>query len=257
VAFVIWVGLLFLNVVIMNKTILHLIIFLSSIVGSNAQNIVPNGSFEILTKRCPKRFTTIKDGILKDWFSPNGSDPDFLNVCALHELSSVPENIFIDSLYPKSGNGFAGLILYNGHMPKQREYISVQLIEPMLQDSTYSISFFVSPSNRFISTVAYSSNAIGLVFSQEKLYAKPLMQIKRKPSLEVPPDFFMKKSGIWYEINTTYKALGGEMYLTIGSFRKEKDMQMQILDGQKVTKLNYLPFVYIFIDDIQVSLGEK
>jgi len=241
----------------MNKYLLLLIFFLASACRLNAQNLVPNGSFEILTKRCPKRFTTIREGILKSWFSPNNSSPDFFNICALDEFSSVPENIFIDSLYPKSGNGYAGLVLYNGHMPKHREYISVQLIEPMLQDSIYSISFFVSPSNRYISTVAYSSNAIGLVFSQEKLYAKPLMQIKRKPSLEVPPAFFMKKSGIWYEINTTYKALGGEMYLTIGSFRKEKDMQMQILDGQKVTKLNYLPFVYIFIDDIQVSLGAK
>lgn len=222
-----------------------------------SQNIVPNSGFEILTKRCPQKFTTIKDGIIKDWFSPNDSDPDFFNTCVSLIYMSVPRNSFVDTLYPKSGNGFAGLILYNGYMPKQREYISVKLTEPLIKDSIYKVSFYVSPSNQFLSTVAYSSNAIGLVFSKEKLYAKPLMQIKTPPSLEAPPDFFMKKAGIWYEINTTYKATGGEMYLTIGSFRKEKEMKMQILDWEKVTKLKYLPFVYIFIDDIQVTLGAK
>lgn len=73
-----------------------------------------------------------------DWFN----SPDYFstNVPYTGVFRGVPINDF-GSIYPKHGNAYGGVIAYT-RAGEYKEYISQQLISPLIADSVYCLSFF-------------------------------------------------------------------------------------------------------------------
>ena len=136
----------------------------------NAQNLIPNGSFEDLDD-CPSELPVQGYSAPNrpyHWFRASGS-PDYFNSCEDDQVSdppitSVPHN-FASFQYPQDGQAYSGMwtrLVDNG-----REMVGIQLTEPLQIGMTYYGSFWANAAFGGNSTVfvAGASNNIGILFT--------------------------------------------------------------------------------------------
>lgn len=212
-------------------------------VAETISNIVPNPGFE--------RFGSPPIGwsykgtyfgqVVKYWFSPTSSSPDVYGPGV-----SVPRD-WADKGFgdqkTHSGKSMAGLTLYgclNGK-PHCREYVSIQLSEPLVPGQTYLAEFWVSHLKK-----SMQINSIGAYFSEKRenrltdelLAFKP--QVKAVKPVEAP-------EGKWVKISGQFKAADESEYLTIGNFSHDTATVAQNVapDGYN--------YAYYYIDDILVK----
>src|SRR5688572_10456416 len=107
--------------------------------SSIAQNLISNTGFEEYTS-CPGSYSQAKAEFrVKDWWSATLGTPDHFHSCS-HGDAGVPHNwAGISDAY--EGKGFAGIYLWMDNEVNYREYLQNKLIEPLLKDSLYNISF--------------------------------------------------------------------------------------------------------------------
>jgi len=259
---------------------------------TRSQNLVRNGGFENNYK-CPDNFTVnFSKRFIPDWIMPTRGTPDYFHRCS-KEMVGVPQN-FMGSIFPAEGDAFIGLVLLdtpevsdeidyrdylhsgplmpvtitNAKLPKPdtkhkvksinyREYVQTKLKTTLQPNQLYRVSFkyALSQNSTFI------SNRLGVAFSD--------MPIKQKKGvLSVKPQAFIDSivvfstPGIWTEFADTFRARGGEQYLTIGNFFNdsethylENDISNLNSSLQKVILTNQL--AYYYIDDVRVELVNK
>lgn len=191
------------------------VFFLFCSYDSFSQNLIPNAGFEHITE-CP-----IKEGIdgqiyrAIGWFSANRATPDLFHVCN-HTNVGVPKN-YMGSQSPFAGDAYAG-ILVSGEW---REYISVRLRQPLKAGQKYYVSAYVSISPR-------SENAIydlGFYFSPKQLYRNTPIPISDiEPQVILPKGNFITERE-WTLIDGTFTAKGGEQWITIGNFKRSREVE--------------------------------
>ena len=121
------------------SSLVVLLLAVSSYV-THAQNLVPNPSFEDFLF-CPDQLSQLP--IADFWDIPTVGTADLLNVCSGNgQPSGVPTNAFGNQV-PNTGQGYGGLYGYIQTI-HYREYMQVQLTEPMVAGSCYSVSMLVS-----------------------------------------------------------------------------------------------------------------
>ncbi len=105
----------------MKKYIIALILLFTVTLCKAQINLVPNPSFEIYFQ-CPDNLSQIDNAI--PGFQPliHSNTSDYYDTC------NNIYNIF-NTQMPRSGGGFAGIILYSGSW---REYIEVKLLYPLI-----------------------------------------------------------------------------------------------------------------------------
>ncbi|MGQ0828763.1 MAG: gliding motility-associated C-terminal domain-containing protein [Bacteroidota bacterium] len=213
-------------------------------------NLVPNPSFED-TINCPTNIGQINN--CAAWYNPNTGSPDYFNSCAFVITdASVPTNAF-GYQYPRTGNAYAGLYVYQDFMDV-REYIQVQLINALKEDSTYCVSFYVCLDN-------YSNTAItqiGLYFSNNSITKNDYYVFNVIPHIISPTSQFLDDTTNWVEVSSLYTAQGGESYITIGNFKTDANTDTISWD---LNNPNCFPFCYpkshYYIDDVSVLLCNK
>ncbi len=135
-------------------------------------NLVPNWSFEQYDT-CPNAGDQIQHAIGWSKFSNSNSTPDYYNSCAPSSGLGVPKSFACYQAAHRNCNAYAGIIIW-GAAGNDREYIGIQLSQPLSIGQKYFISFYAvlsgyffggnyydMPSNNIgirLSTVAYSSN---------------------------------------------------------------------------------------------------
>lgn len=211
--------------------------------SSVSPNIVPNPGFE--------RFAAPPIGwsykgtyfgqVVKYWFSPTSSSPDVYGPGV-----SVPrdwaEKGFGDQK-PHSGKNMAGLTLYgctNGK-PHCREYLEIQLAEPLVPGQVYLVEFWTTHLQK-----SMQINNLGVYFTEKKetrLSDEPLLfkaQVKAEQPIAAP-------NGKWVKVSGQFKASDEAEYLIIGNFTDDAatTAQMGPADG-----FNY---AYYYIDDLLVK----
>jgi len=221
----------------------------------DAQNLVPNPSFED-TLECPS-FTGYIETTCAHWFpignySPNSgmgiATPDYYNACAPVWILQVPYNM-LGYQQAKTGQAYMGAFTYSA-VPSTpayydyREYIGVQLINPLVAGQKYYVSFYaVSAYNPppYNDATAFSNN-IGARFSVDgKIYgeiAPNNAQINRQ---EILAD-----SINWALISGSFIADSAYNYLAIGNFfdnAHTDTIQFQYPGKQ----------AYYYIDDVCVT----
>ena len=215
-----------------------------------AQNLVPNPSFESIGKK-PKRLGSIESAT--GWVSPTGVRAD-LFVDSKVENVSTPLNIY-GKEYAKEGGNYAGII---GYLPKgkstfkSRSYIMTKLEAPMKKGMNYCVKFNISLAE----ASKYACNNIGA-----KLSKKPFGTDAKVPIIEDASLLHFSNDHKafnarfdWTEICGTVTAKGGEKYITIGNFDKDDDTRKERMKKDPKIKLAQIMAAYYYVDDISVKL---
>jgi OOP family OmpA-OmpF porin len=211
----------------------------------HAQNLVPNPGFEEHSK-CPSDISQFKK--VKDWVSPTKGTPDYYCTCANKDgnfsNAGVPLNK-MGNQKPHGGQAYAGLIAYNAiNYSVEREYLQVKLTEPLIADSEYRVSFYVSLGD----ASDFATDALGAYISQTPLKDNKWGTLNEVPQVLNPSGNILTNNE-WTCVSGIYKATGGEQYLVIGNFLKPADLKIQ-----KRPKSHFNGYSYYFIDDVSMEL---
>jgi len=209
----------------------------------NAQNLVPNPSFETSTS-CFFSFGQIY--VASSWSIPANtanSSPDYFNPCQVEGLLRVPANIFgIQQAY--EGSAYAGIVTYHSSTPGDyREYIQTQLLSPLVAGQQYLVSYYVSPADYD----EYSSNNINAALTVQPIVGDgTLLPLNATPQI-VQQTVVSNFSG-WTLVSGTYLAVGNEQYLTIGNFANDAATQAVISNPDAANQNE----AYYYIDNVSV-----
>lgn len=203
---------------IRQKNFLSVLLFISvHFMTANAQNLVPNPSFESVN--CPTLYEGWPDQIeryVHNWYTANCGSPDVMAGCSNSTtgLATRPPDILFGHQYARTGDNFIGISHYGF-----TDYIGTQLTEPLEANEAYEVKFYVSIADgtRFL------TDNIGMHFSTTKIWRtapKCLTGawLNYTPQVRSTPGVFINEYEDWYEISGIYIASGGEEYIVIGCF---------------------------------------
>ena len=196
----------------------------------NAQNLVPNPDFHEV-QQCP---LFLADFTMAEWIDPifpDGSS-DCFNICSNTFATSVPTNGF-GFQESDTGEGYVGLSVVS-NQDEYREYIQVELLEPLEEGVCYEIRMTYSQSD-----VSGSSNNLGLVITNDP----PNDFFAVEPQLEIIE--VITETENWLEEIVQFSANGGEKILSIGNFRN--DASTTFVPNPPV------PYAYYLIDFVSVE----
>jgi len=223
-----------------------LTIFLTVSLLTVGQNLVPNPSFEDTTQ-CPYSFGQIDFAF--PWFNPNTASPDYFNTCG--PVGVTPPNCIWGYQVPRTGNAFGEICVYGGGTPTSvREYVEVLLIDTLIQNKNYCVSFYVSHAGVSFFADQYTPIAvseIGLYFSNNAITSTNYGPFFVMPQIVSPPGIFLNDTTQWTEISGIYTALGGERFITIGNFKDDLNTDTVVVD-----RPGFDPQGYYYLDDVSV-----
>ncbi len=232
----------------------HLFCLLSLVLASPADslhaqllkdgdNIVPNPGFERFVS--PPVGWSYKGAffgqVVKYWFSASTASPDIYGP-GVKVPSDWADKGFGEQK-PHSGNCMAGLTLYgctNGK-PHCREYVEIQLAEPLVPGQRYQVEFWASHLKRSLQI-----NNLGAFFSEKRI------QRQSDEILLYKPQFFTTKKveapgGKWVKLSGYFEATDESEYLTIGNFSTDEDTETTTYRD------DCFNYAYYYIDDVLVK----
>jgi gliding motility-associated-like protein len=238
----------------MLRFLLLTFIVLWSIFKVNGQeNLVPNSSFEILECRIPgpclTSGTPVYSAVQQIW-QPNGSYVDYTNLksityndgfgspdlfCSFFNwyvlegvsFYGVPYNRFGFN-YPRTDSVYAGFSLFEGTPDSKfayKEYIRVRLKEPLKKGYGYKAGLYWSlcdscaASNKLAMNITVDSF---LLSSQSQF-----IDVLSYPKPQIESQEIMRDTSGWNLFEGTFIAKGGELYLTIGNFAPEYELERE------------------------------
>jgi OmpA-OmpF porin, OOP family len=220
--------------------------FQTDLTAQNAEtpqpNLVPNGGFEEFDGFPIGWYYKGSDfdDVVKYWSSPTTASPD-----AYGNRVRVPAT-WAEKGFGKhtahGGTNFSGITVYgcvNGK-PHCREYIQIQLTEPLVIGQNYNFDFWYSqlPKSLRINNLGahFSEKQIKMVGEATLKTLKP--QVKSAKILEA-------KNGSWAHFSMKFTATTEAEWLIIGNF--DEDETTQIMASPSVNGLN---FAYYYLDDV-------
>lgn len=174
------------------------------------QELVRNGSFEAhgncadgFGKRAFKGVTDVRG---------YASRPAYFHTCA--GPAGVPVN-WAGSQTPKDGSAYAGLVLTSRTGDRtDRQFIELQLTEPLVNGHRYRLSFWVSAAD----ASGYTTDRIGARFLTDDKRRKEATLVG-KFDVENPLNRFLTDTAAWMKVEGIYHASGGERSVVIGNFQ--------------------------------------
>lgn len=225
-----------------------LLIFFSTLVFAQApaniikENIVPNPGFEKFASPAigwfykGAHYTTV----MKYWNAPTGASPDIFGP-KVRVPNQWAEKGFGDQA-AHGGNNMSGITVFgceNGK-PHCREYIQIQLKEPLVPNQEYYAEFWVSHLPRSLRV-----NNLGMYFSTKKINTRTTETLEVAPQV-VATEIVEVNGQQWTRISGNFKATKEAEHLTIGNFFSDAATKI------KEVHINNLPYAYYYIDDVLV-----
>ncbi len=203
-------------------------------------NIVPNPGFESYSGTPigwfykGKHFTDV----MKYWDSATSASPDVFG-----PKVRVPAHWAAKGFGKQSahlGESMAGITAYGCEegKPHCREYIQIQLQEPLVKGQGYYAEFYVSHLPRSIQV-----NGIGMYFSEAKIKVNTDALLDYKPQVTAP-HILSAPEHRWIKVSGTFIADTEAEYLLIGNFFSDS------LTSKKIPFSNCLNYAYYYIDDV-------
>ena len=185
------------------------------------------------------------DAVMKYWTSPTTASPDAYGV-KVRVPTSWAEKGF-GKQAPHGGSNMAGITVYgcsNGK-PHCREYIQIQLKEPLVLGQNYIFEMWVASLEGGL-----RCNNIGASFTEKSL------KIAGEERLNIKPAVFASKiidpkGGGWQKLTMKFKAQSEGDWLIIGNFNA--DETTMIMAAPSVSNLNY---GYYYLDDVSLRKTE-
>ncbi len=213
------------------------------------QNLLPNANFEDTVPTNPS-FVYMPVG----WVSPTTEGFNYMtpynNATPQHLLFSSPSNL-VGYQVAKSGVGYIGILVYHlydtVYRSGVREYLQAQLNSPLIADTTYCFQVYLSLPD---SIHFGSRNQLGAYFSNTAVSAPINTRLPYTPQLIVTPNNYVTDKQNWVQYNASYKALGGEQYITIGNFNDTNSIDTITLGGGPKF---YHRASYYYLDDVYLG----
>jgi gliding motility-associated-like protein len=229
------------------------------------QGLVGNESFEAYIG-CPANFIAIPYSTdysnfptVYLWTNPcEKTSPDYFHSCATATSGlQVPGPTF-GYQKAKTGNAYAGIITFQGEFAggnliyDYREYLQTRLLQPLQAGKTYCVSFYVSPttSNTFNFNVAIDE--IGIAFSVARDTETVAKTMSLNYDVKSTAGVYFTDTSKWYKVSGKYVAIGGEEWMTLGTFKT---------NNSAPSFISLLPtapnpaqiWSYLYIDDVSVK----
>lgn len=200
----------------------------------SGQNLCPNPNFQ-------EHFDCPFGGVFtcSDWEVSLGT-PDYYHPCH-PTYNSVPQNS-AGFQYSAAGGAYIGIAIANPNILNVREFISAELIEPLVP-GCYEIKLFYSNPENF-----NWANHIGAYVS----VGIPANLIGITPQCETTN--ILPNQQDWLEHSALFYTEGGETHISIGNFRD---------DNQTLTQIYYNPnaisaTAYVYVDSVSLTfLGNE
>lgn len=211
----------------------------------NAQNLVPNWSFEEY-EECPDGMAQIEKAT--GWMAFRVT-PDYFNSCASPGSVGVPHNVMTTQRFALDGQAFAGIVqiaLRSGNS----EVIGIELENSLVIGQEYYLSFYVSRGTP--STSNCWANKIGAKMSTQAYSDWPLdvaFPITNEP--HVHTDELVSDTINWTKIEGFFTADSAYNYLSIGNHFELDSLQI-------VCDEDYYHYqAYYFVDCICLTIDAE
>lgn len=235
----------------MKLPIITIFTFLTQLI--NAQNLVPNPSFE---NRSSDFCGIMQSGdfylTLTDWYSPSYGSPDlyFSNInpsCYnFQPSSSYAGPIGIKgSQIPRTGEVMAGLFLYTIQNSEQREYIQIPLISSLIIGEKYVVECYVSLAD----STESATDKLGFYLSNQPVSIQSDGVLNFSP--QVVSGTTILETQNWVKVSDTLIASDSFSYLTIGNFSSNAQTPTTPNPTSSGGVGTY--GAYYFIDDVRVE----
>ncbi len=214
-----------------------------SLAQKPSANIVPNPSFE--------RYASAPIGwsykgsyfgeVVKYWFSATTASPDIYGP-DVHVPMDWAEKGFGDQK-PRTGKSFAGLTLFgctNGK-PHCREFVEIQLAEPLVIGQAYYVEFWVTHLAKSLQI-----NNLGAYFSISEIKRQTDEVLVRDAQVSAK-DIVPAPGGKWVKVSGQFVAKYEAEYMVIGNFRDDFNT-LSIAPSEDC--FNY---AYYYVDDVLVK----
>jgi OOP family OmpA-OmpF porin len=209
----------------------------------NGANIVPNPGFERYAS--PPIGWTYKGStfgqVVKYWSSATTASPDVYGP-GVHVPVDWAEKGF-GKQKPHGGASMAGLTLFgctNGK-PHCREYVEIQLAEPLVIGQSYYVEFWVAAMTRSLWI-----NNIGAYFSVSEI-KRTTDEVLVRPAQVQSAELVKSRSGQWAKVSGYFVAKYEAEYIIIGNF-SDDESTLSELSGDDA--YNY---AYYYVDDVLVK----
>ena len=212
--------------------------------GSLAQNIVPNGSFELDTA-CPYALNQIY--FCEGWTTGNEGTPDYYNECDSSSANgtyfAVPGN-WMGYQRAFSGAAYAGFYGYSeSPVADYHEYLMTKL-PAMTPGVAYRVSMEVSLAD----SSGYESNGLGMLFNTYGAYPG-VSTIPLAPQMNFSTFGVVTNTTGWTRLSGIFTPDSAYTYVVVGVFKDSSDIfKLQI----KYPPL-FHGFTYYYIDSIIVE----
>lgn len=223
-------------------------IFIASSVLAQ-DNLVDNGGFESTTGKA-KKLGQID--MATGWKSPTGVRADFYVGDGKVPEIGTPDN-FYGKEDPKEGENYAGIMAYSYNNKLPRSYVSAKLNTTLKKDVYYCVSFWVSLSE----ASKYACNQIGANLSKKEFGTDQKVPLIDKAQILHPDNKVFNATFGWVRVCGTFKAEGGEKFITIGNFYSNEDTKYEALKKPKDSKINQVIGAYYYIDDVVVKMLDE
>lgn len=208
------------------------------------QNLVPNPSFEEYDT-CP---VDINGGSIfggnyfpvVSWTVPTAGSSDYFNICGSPDVC-IPNNV-MGTQTALAGNGYTGIYCYYNNAGDYREYIQVPLIQELLANQRYHISFYVSLAETLSH---YAIKEIGAYLSATAINTNTNTPLLFTPQIQFRDSVITDTVG-WTNIRGSFIAKGDERYLIIGNFNTDLSST-----AVPINNINS-PISYYYIDSVSV-----
>jgi hypothetical protein len=236
------------------KRVVFTLVFFMAFFYVDAQNLVPNFSFED-TIKCPNAYFYFQ-GYVRNW---GGIEPGYFTpFCNDGGLGGMPVNTF-GYQYPHTGNAYVGMYTYSdagkdttsaGYKANHnvRDYVQDSLTSSLIAGKKYYLTFYVSLGDSF----KYACNNIGACFSDSSLKFSRHVLSYHIPQVMNDTAHHLTDKINWMKVSGSFVAKGGEQYIIIGNFKD--DAHIDTLNTDTVGyPVHQWACAYYFLDDVIVT----
>lgn len=216
-----------------------------------APNLVPNPSFTLVTL-CPTALEVVFGQIhLAEPWERAGQSPDLFHYCGSPSVS-VPNNApgwqcpyGEDCMGSTLQGGYAGISVYSDSCSDCREYLQVELNQPLAGGVRYRVSFYVSLAD---DDADYAIDRIGAHLSDGAFVPVNGGVLPVQPQVESQGGPIVDTVN-WVLITGKFRADGGEDNITLGNFREDPELDVEPVSGEA-------GYAYYFVDQVSVQKAD-
>ncbi|MFN7603169.1 MAG: hypothetical protein ACK5R0_17425, partial [Bacteroidota bacterium] len=234
--------------------LITLLMFLcGSLADVNAQNLVPNPSFENY-KKLPCRLNEffIQD-VLENWIQPIPTTSDYWRTDIVINCDLNPSRI---NRQTRTGNAIAGIItasIFKDFKNEYKEYLEVKLNRPLVKNKFYCGEFYTYNANTvmFGSSDILESNNLSMGFSDSLVFypvsINPPDNLTYPLWVKITEPKVIPTDNQWHRVEGCFVADKNYQYLLIGNFNSIN--QTRVI---RKTFGNDFASAYHFIDDVSL-----